>query len=244
MAKLYFRYGAMNCSKTANALMVIHNYEEQGKKVLVFKPSIDIRSANEKIESRIGISHDCIDIDKDFNTFEYLNDQLYMYNEKISCIIVDESQFLTKYQVLQLSQVVDYFNIPVICYGLKNSYVDGELFCGSRALLYYADTIEEIKNVCTYCNKKATMNLRILNGKPIYDGNTVNCGDTKESEDYYVPVCRKHYYKPEIKGNNLTKEERIEMQNDLFYDDEDFIGLFYDYEKINKNTTINLKNSK
>jgi thymidine kinase len=112
-------------------------------------------------------------------------------------IIIDESQFLTKEQVKQLAYICDNFNIPIICHGLKNSYLDGELFEGSAALLYYADKIEETKNICK-CGRKATMNLRILNGKPIYDGNIINCGDTKPTDDYYIPVCRKHYFEPQI----------------------------------------------
>ena len=196
-SKLYYRYSVMNSSKTANLIMVAHNYEEQGKKVLIFKPSLDTRSSVGKVESRVGISHDCIDIDKDFNIFKYI-DNLPASEKDISCILLDECNFITKKQAKELATICDYCNIPVIAYGLKNSYIDGELFEGSSALLYYADKIEEIKNVCVFCNSKATQNLRVLNGKPIYDGEVINCGDTKEGEDYYIPVCRKHYFKPPL----------------------------------------------
>lgn len=197
MSKLYFRYGTLNSSKTANALMVAHNYEEQNKKVLMFKPSIDTRSVKGLIESRVGIKHGCIDIDENFNFFNYINKLLINYKD-FDCLIIDECQFLTSKQVKELRMVVDYFNIPVICYGLKNSYVENKLFEGSASLLYFADKIEEIKTVCVYCNKKATQNLRVLNGKPIYNGEVVNVGDVKEGDDYYVPVCNYHYYKPEL----------------------------------------------
>lgn len=197
MAKLHFKYGCMESSKSANLLMTVHNYESQGKEVILLKPSLDTRSRTGKIESRIGLSHDCIDIDKDTNILDLLNVKSVNSLDTISAIIVDESNFLTKEQVKQLAYICDEYDIPIITYGLKNSYLDGELFEGSAALLYYAEKIEEIKTVCK-CGRKATMNLRILNGKPIYDGNIINCGDTKEAEDYYVPVCRKHYFNPQI----------------------------------------------
>lgn len=98
----------------------------------------------------------------------------------------------------QLAYIVDNFNIPIMAYGLKNSYLKSKLFEGSEALLYYADELREIRNIC-HCGRKATMNLRVLNGKPIYDGEMINCGDTKPTDDYYIPVCRKHYFNPIIK---------------------------------------------
>ena len=90
------------------------------------------------------------------------------------------------------------FKIPVICYGLKNSFVNGKLFEGSKFLLYYSDKIEELKNVCIWCNKKAIMNLHIVDGIPTYSGDMIHCGDTKVSEDYYIPTCREHYFHPEL----------------------------------------------
>ena len=194
MSKLYFRYGAMNSSKSANLLMVAHNYEEQGKKVIIFKPSLDTRSGESLVKSRVGIEHICKDICKDFNFYEYMKDA-----QDIDCVLVDESQFCTKEQIKQLTQVADKLNIPVLCYGLKNTYIDGELFEGSAALLYYADSIEEIKTVCQYCNRKAIMNLYLINGQPIYQGNKVQIGDVK-GEEKYVSVCREHYFNtPKIK---------------------------------------------
>lgn len=196
MAQLYFRHGTMNSGKTLQLLAVAHNYEEQNKPVLIFKPTIDTRSSKGKIESRIGISHDAIEIDKERDLFQIVYKLTWTID--YACILVDEAQFLTKKQVKDLADIVDLLGIPVIAYGLKNSYVDGELFEGSQALLYYADKIEEIKTVCTFCNRKATMNLRIVNDKPIYKGESIHVGDVKNGEDYYIPVCRKHYFQPQI----------------------------------------------
>ena len=201
MSKLYFRFGTMCSSKSLNLLATAHNYESQGKKVLLLKPSLDIRSESGFIESRTGLSAECIDIDRTSDILSIFLILKHVNNEKYHCILVDEAQFLTTYQVKQLARIVDEFDTPIICWGLKNSFIDSELFEGSQALLYYAEKIEEIKTICFCegCNSKATMNLRVLNGKPIYDGEIVNCGDTKPTDDYYIPVCRKHYFNPIIK---------------------------------------------
>ena len=108
----------------------------------------------------------------------------------INCILVDESQFLTREHVIQLSEIADYFNIPVMCYGLKNDF-QNKLFEGSEALLLYADKIQEIKTICAKdrCGKKAIMNLRLDDGTPVYEGVRIQIGDEE-----YVPVCRKHYH--------------------------------------------------
>jgi thymidine kinase len=198
ISQLYLRYGAMNCGKSAHLLMVAHNYEEQEKRVLLFKPFSDTRSAKGFIESRTGMKHECIDIDEHFNFSTYIN-TLVSHHKQIDCILIDEGHWLTKEQVKQLCNTVDYVNIPIIIYCLKNSYVDGELLEGVKYLLYYADKIEELKTVCVWCDKKSIMNLRILNGKPIYDGNTTHVGDVEVGEDFYLPTCRKHYFNPVLK---------------------------------------------
>lgn len=196
MAKLYFRYGAMDSSKSANLIMVAYNYEKQGKTVVVLKPAMDTRSNMGYVESRIGVKARCMDILPNGSILELLREELAQ--NEIDCILVDESQFLTEKQVLELVEIVDHRNIPVICYGLKNSYVKGQLFEGSSALLYYAESIEEVKTVCSFCNKKATMNLRVVDGKPVYSGNQVQMGDTCQGQEYYIPVCRKHYFHPAL----------------------------------------------
>ena len=192
MAKIYFRYGAMDSSKTANLLMVAYNYEKQGRKVLVFKPSVDNRFGVGKIVSRLGIERDCIDINDESDLMEIVMKS--QESEKIDCILLDECQFINETQVLQLVDICDNLDIPIICYGLKNSYISGRIFPGIIALLYYADSIEEVKNVCAFCDRKATMNLRVINGKAVYSGNIVEIGDTKcDAEEHYYPACRKHY---------------------------------------------------
>lgn len=195
MAKLYFRYSVMDSSKSATLLMVAYNYKKKNNKIILLKPNLDVRSASGYIESRVGLKSPCIDIDKNTNIIELFKEQDREVNNPIKAILVDEAQFLAKEQVEQLAYIVDKFNVPVLAYGLKNSYIKGELFEGSKALLYYADSIEQIKNICS-CGKKATMNLRVLNGNPVYEGQIINCGDTKPTDDYYIPVCRKHYFEP------------------------------------------------
>lgn len=180
MAKLYFRYGAMGSSKTANAIMVRYNYFERGKKALLIKPALDTRDGATVIASRSGLEAECtlmdeLDMDK-VRAHEY------------DCLIIDEAQFLTEEQVKLLTDIVDECDVPVICYGLRTDF-RGEFFPGSRALLAMADTVEEVKTIC-WCGRKAIMNAR-LDGKG---------GITKQGEqvvlganDKYISLCRKHW---------------------------------------------------
>ena len=195
MAKLYFRYGAMNSAKTANLLMVAHNYLNQNKNVIILKPSKDTRwGAEHEVKSRA--------IEGAFPaTLVRENDDLTTiiknYPAKIHAILVEEAQFLSKQQVRQLAVLADEYDIPVLCYGLRCSFMDGELFEGSAALLYWADSIEEVKTVCEYCRSKATKNLLRINGVPQYRGETdVVMGDVDGTELVFTPVCRKHYLNP------------------------------------------------
>ena len=220
MAKFYFKYGVMNSSKTANLLMVAHNYESQGRRILCLKSALDTRWADSedikkgKIESRaIPSPHECELISPTENIFniikQFNNETILKYSHGLSAVLVDEAQFLTKEQVKELSLVVEKLNIDVICFGLKNTYIDGELFEGTAALLYYATSIEEIKTICKYCNRKATMNLRIVNGKAIYSGDSLAIGDVVEGSDTYAQVCYHHYLNPPapiIGSNNHTKQ--------------------------------------
>ena len=189
MANLYFYHGVMGSSKSTELLTKVHKYEEQGKKILLLKPSIDTRSEKGFIESRTGLKHECVDINNELDIFNAIE-------TPYDCIFIDEANFLTKELVQQLRKIVDYINIDVKCYGLKNTYIDGELFEGSQALLYYADVIEEIDCTCQFCNRDAKMNLRVVNGKPIYNGDTIQIGDTKQNDEYYIPTCSYHYCKP------------------------------------------------
>jgi len=196
MAKLYFRYGAMNSGKTANLLMAADTYIRQGRNALIIKPDKDTRwNMTCEVKSRAivdSLSATLVNDSQDL--FELIKEQTQ--KQKLSAVLVEEAQFLTKEQVRQLAIVVDELELPVLCYGLRCSYIDGELFDGSEALLYWADTIEEIKNVCQYCKNKATKNLLCINGIPQYTGNSVIMGDTTGDEIVYTPVCRKHYLNP------------------------------------------------
>jgi thymidine kinase len=181
MAKLYFRYGAMRSAKTLNLLAVAHNYKDQHKIYLTMKPAIDTRVESKKIWSRAGLeaSADVIihhDIEVKWKALK-----------GVDCILVDEAQFLSSQAVDQLRRITSELNVPVICYGLRTDF-RGRLFEGSRRLLELADTIEEIKVTCQFCNRKAILNMRLFNGEPTLEGNQIQVGD----EDY-VPTCYKCY---------------------------------------------------
>ena len=162
MAKLYFRYGAMGSSKTANALMVAYNYKERGKKVLLAKPKLDTREVG-VMHSRIGLEQPCIYVE---DLVEKSLDELNKYD----CIIVDEAQFCKKEDVKFFTRLVDDLDIPVICYGLRTDF-QMNLFEGSMWLLAWADKIEELKTVC-WCGRGARCNARID-----ADGNMVSSGE-------------------------------------------------------------------
>ncbi len=181
MAKLYFRYGVMGSSKTANALMVRYNYEERGQRALMVKPVIDQREGAAIINSRIGLSHPCV-------WFHELRAMAEAQVRTYQCIIVDEAQFLTRDEVDCLTHIVDDWKVPVICYGLRADF-KGELFPGSQALLACADIIEEIKTIC-WCGKKATCNARFdEHGRVLKEGEQVVLG----ANDKYIGLCRKHW---------------------------------------------------
>ena len=189
MAKLYFRYGAMGSSKTANAIMVQYNYHERGQNALMVKPRLDNRDGERIVGSRSGLSAPCIYME------ELENVDLSAYN----CIIVDEAQFLKKAQVAQLVQIVDEMNIPVICYGLRADF-RGELFEGSTWLMAWADTIEEIKKVC-WCGRKATCNARVVDGKVAREGEQIVLGGNES----YVALCRRHWKTGELAPLEVRK---------------------------------------
>lgn len=188
MSKLYFRYGAMNSGKTTLLLQVAHNYEERGFKVLVLKPIIDTKGEDE-IVSRIGISRK-VDylIEKDF-----LISNLNL--ENIACILVDESQFLTDTQVMDLWKITKEKNIPVICYGLKIMF-NSKMFPGSKRLMELSDCLEEIITICK-CGKRAKFNVRYVNDKLEKEGSEVVIDGTKNVR--YESLCgvcfNKEFYK-------------------------------------------------
>jgi thymidine kinase len=181
MAKLYFRYGAMGSSKTANALMVAYNYAEKGQRAILAKPSIDNRDGDNVMMSRIGLSQPCISVE---GLMALSEDELRSYD----CVIVDEAQFCTKEQIAWLTDVVDRLEVPVIAYGLRTDF-QRNLFPGSQWLLAWADIIEEVKTVC-WCGRAATCNARFdESGTMITEGDQVVLG----ANDSYVSVCRRHH---------------------------------------------------
>ncbi len=181
MAQLYFKYGAMGSSKTANALMARFNYEERGQETLLVKPQLDQRDGEHIVRSRIGLTHPCI----------YFHEMRAMADEelqKYACIIVDEAQFLTKDEVYYLVHLVDDCNIPVICYGLRADF-KGELFEGSYHLIVLADKLEEVKTN-SWCGKKAALNDRFdETGRVVKEGAQVVLG----ARDKYIGLCRRHW---------------------------------------------------
>ncbi|WP_054701848.1 thymidine kinase [Secundilactobacillus odoratitofui] len=179
----------MNSGKTIEILKVAHNYEEQNKPVIIMTSGTDNRDGVGLVSSRIGLKREAIPIFSEDNVFE----QVKAINPKANCVLIDEAQFLTKQHVFQLAQIVDELKIPVMAFGLKNDFRN-ELFEGSKYLLLYADKLEEMKTICWFCAKKATMNLRFHDNQPVYEGEQVQIGG---NESYY-PVCRKHYYNPPI----------------------------------------------
>ena len=177
MAKLYFRDGAMGSSKTANAVMVQYNYQERGRKVLMLKPKLENRDGATIVRSRCGLEAQC----------RFVEELEEIGLDGIECVIVDEAHFLTAEQVKRLVDIVDERDIPVICYGLRSDF-RGELFEGSRELLRWADTIEEIKTIC-WCGRKATFNARVSNGHIVREGEQIMMGGNSA----YVSLCRRHW---------------------------------------------------
>ncbi len=190
MSKLYFRYGAMGCGKTMQLLQVAFNYEERGHKVLVMKPKMDTKNG-EKLLTRIGPERE-VDFcfTKNDNIFDFVSKSCTKSKKKISCILVDEAQFLTSKQVDELMQVVTELDIPVMAYGLRLNFrlTDGG-FEGATRLLQIAHDIDEIKTICE-CGKKATCNARFLNGKFVADGPDVLIDDGHSKIEYRA-ICPK-----------------------------------------------------
>lgn len=186
MAKLYFKFGAMGCSKTAQALITKFNYEERGMKVLLMKPSVDDRDGATIIKSRIGLSSEAVTVNENQDVYR-------LYTEKYrdcQVIIVDECQFLTPTQVDELGQIVIDYNVPVLCFGLSTDFMT-HLFPGSKRLFEIAESITEIKSVCK-CGAKATVNARFDdNGKVVFSGEQVVLG----GNDRYTAMCRRCWLK-------------------------------------------------
>ena len=191
MAKLYFRYGAMNCGKTTALIQVAYNYEQEGMHVLLFKPANDTKG-DDKVISRIGVERRVdVLLDENSHVYDYLN-----IDNLPDAIIVDESQFLQPYQVDELYQISKELDVPVLTYGLRNDF-QMNTFPGSQRLLALADDIEELKNICS-CGKKATQNLRLINNIPVFEGESIviDQPDNDKAEVKYKAVCGRCYLEP------------------------------------------------
>ncbi|MEZ6092819.1 MAG: thymidine kinase [Pirellulaceae bacterium] len=189
MAKLYFYYSAMNAGKSTTLLQSAHNYEERGMRVLLLTPAIDRRSGSGIIGSRIGLERPAFAFSGNDDLLVHVDQE--NRSSTVSCVLVDEAQFLTPKQVLQLTLVCDRLNIPVLCYGLRTDF-QGEPFEGSKYLLAWADAITEIKTIC-HSGKKATMNARLdANGNRVIQGEQVSIGH------HYVSLSRKEFALDEV----------------------------------------------
>lgn len=179
MAKLYFKYGAMGSSKTANALITRFNYEERGMKVWLIKPSIDVRDGADVIRSRIGLEQQAYAVTPDIDLFEE-----FKAHGDCHVIIADECQFFTAEQIDQLRRIVNELDIPVLCFGLRTDFLT-HLFEGSRRLFEVADSVTEIKTICA-CGRKAIVNARIdCDGRVVTEGGQILLG----GNDSYVAMC-------------------------------------------------------
>lgn len=184
MAKLYFRYAAMNAGKSTALLQVAHNYEERGQTVALFTSAIDTRNGTGRIASRLGVERpaELFDTSTDFST-------LLLSRPLPSCVLIDEAQFLTEIQVGDLHRFAHVERVPVICYGIRSDF-QGQPFPGSRALLTRADDLEEMKTVCR-CGRKATFNMRVDDtGRRVTEGAQVEIGGNER----YEAVCPLRFY--------------------------------------------------
>lgn len=208
MAKLYFRYGAMGSSKSANILMVRYNYEERGQYAVLLKPRTDNRDGQREIKSRMGLAAPAEYVDnflKEISKSWSETDTEYRYQgKKVDAILIDEAQFLSAEEVDTLSDIVDFYEIPVLCYGLRTDFLN-HLFPGSKRLMEIADVIEEVPTVC-WCGKRAQCNTRYADGKIVREGAQIMLG----SNESYVALCRKHY-----KEGTLWKPTDDDVKNHL-----------------------------
>ena len=186
MAKVYFYYSAMNAGKSTVLLQAAHNYHERGMRALMFIPAIDTRAGVGRIRSRIGLESDAIALGEEDDILTRV--RVEHVAEPVSCVLIDEAQFLTPRQVSEVTEIADSLEIPVLCYGLRTDF-QGNLFPGSAGLLGQADDLVELKTIC-HCGRKATMNLRIgPDGRAVHEGAQVEIGGNER----YIAVCRRHY---------------------------------------------------
>ena len=192
MAKLYYSYAAMNAGKSTSLLQVAYNYEERGMRAYLLTAAFDTREGEGKISSRIGISREAELFEADSDVFKMVQEA--HQSVAITCVLVDEAQWLSRVQVDQLARVVDELKLPVMCYSIRTDF-QGNFFPGSERLMAIADEIREIRTIC-HCGKKATMILRLdAEGAVIVDGPQNFVGGNES----YVSVCRKHWVERFVK---------------------------------------------
>jgi len=208
LGKIYFKYGTMGSSKTANALMTKYNFEEKGRHVLLLNPHINDRDGKNIVKSRIGLESVANGI-PEMKYYEYGWFMDLLDGDWVDDIIIDECQFLTKYQVDELVDCVQKYNVSVWCYGLKTDF-KGLLFEGSKRLIEFADSIEEIKTSC-WCGKKAIMNARIIDGRVVKDGPQVVLGGNES----YTALCRGHWISGDITGDSIFKKSVIKNTDNV-----------------------------
>ena len=203
MGKLYFNYSTMNAGKSTALLQAAYNYEERGMAVLLLTAACDDRSGRGRIASRVGLARNAEVFDASTDLYERVRTARgdEDADNTVSCVLIDEAQFLTKTQVWQLARAVDDVGVPVLCYGLRVDF-RGELFPGSAALLAWADELREVRTVC-FCGKKATMVVRRgADGNPLTHGDQVGIG----GEEQYVSLCRRHFRAATSKNDDGKSE--------------------------------------
>jgi thymidine kinase len=195
MASLHFYYSTMNAGKSTNLLQANYNYHERGMKTFVLKPAIDTREGKAVIKSRIGLEAECILFEPHQNLFVLITDMIAAHGMP-ACVFIDEAQFMSTEQVIELTDIVDEHQLPVMCYGLRTDF-QGKLFPGSAMLFARADKLVEVRTIC-WCGKNAFMVLRLNeNGEVVREGDQVKVG----GNDSYISVCRRHF-----RSGQLTDE--------------------------------------
>ena len=215
MAKLYFYYASMNAGKSTTLLQADFNYRERGMETLLFTAAIDDRAGEGVIASRIGLQIDARRYDQGTDIRAEVEDELK--KRKLHCVLLDEAQFLTRAQVVQLASICDDLDIPVLAYGLRTDF-QANLFEGSAHLLALADTLVELKAVCD-CGRKATMNLRVdSDGRAVAQGASIEIG----GNDRYISLCRRHFMErlaeadgEQLRFSLLRAERRVEPEKPI-----------------------------
>ena len=215
MAKLYFYYASMNAGKSTTLLQADFNYRERGMETLLFTAALDNRAGEGVIASRIGLQIDARRYEQDTDIRSEVEDELK--KRKLNCVLLDEAQFLTRAQVVQLASICDDLDIPVLAYGLRTDF-QANLFEGSAHLLALADTLVELKAVCD-CGRKATMNLRVdSEGRAVAQGASIEIG----GNDRYISLCRRHFMDrlaeadgEQLRFSLLRAERRVEPEKPI-----------------------------